>query len=344
MTPPGRLEPHADVAVVVATRDRSALVMRLLDSLARQREAPRFEVVVVDDGSLDGTADRLARVQHRWPFPLRVLRQAQSTGPAGARNRGWRATEAPMIAFTDDDCVPAPEWLAGLTGALDGGGVDLAAGVTTYPADQADRRGTWSYWMEDDGTSGHFSTCTIAYRRAVLEAVDGFDEEGFRYRGRRARSRRCVNGEDTDLAWRAIEGGFLADVATGAVVHHDVFPSNWPAYLRNVRRLEGLVLLMKKHPQLRERFGVEWVYRTDDAAALAVLAGFGGFAFRRLRPLAALGTVAAITWYTRVFRRFRVPPTGPGGYLVAVPLGIVADGYAGLIMLRASVRHRTLLL
>jgi hypothetical protein len=46
----------------------------------------------------------------------------------------------------------------------------------------------------------------------------------------------------------------------------------------------------------------------------------------------------------RIFRRFRIPPQGRVGHLVAVPLGLVADAYAGLVMLRASIRHRTVLL
>ncbi len=332
-----------DIAVVIATRDRAALLLRLLDALARQEATASFEVVVVDDGSSDPTFVRATEAAASLPYPLRVLRQDESTGPAGARNRGWRSATAPVIVFTDDDCVPEPSWLGALADALDGD-VDLAAGVTTYPEEQADQRGTWSYWMEDDGHSGHFSTCNVAYRRDVLEAVGGFDEDGFRYRRNAGRAPRCVNGEDTDLAWRAIEAGFRPGSASGAIVRHEVFPSSWPAYLRNVRRLEGLVLLIKKHPQLRAQFGVEWVYRTDDAAALAVLAGLAGLASRRLRPFAAVGTIAAVTWYARLFRRFRIPPTAPGGRLVAVPLGLVADAYAGLVMLRASIRHRTVLL
>jgi GT2 family glycosyltransferase len=332
-----------EVAVVVATKDRAALLLRLLDALARQEAAPTFEVIVVDDGSADRTSESATEAAASLPFPMRVLRQDESTGPAGARNRGWRATTAPLIVFTDDDCVPETAWLAALTASLDGG-AGLAAGVTTYPEDQADRRGTWSYWMEDDGHSGHFSTCNVAYRREVLEAVHGFDEDGFRHRRQSGGAARCVNGEDTDLAWRAIEAGFRPEVAAGAVVRHEVFPSSWRAYLRNVRRLEGLVLLIKKHPQLRARFGIEWVYRTDDAAALAVLVGLTGLASRRMRPFAVLGTVAAVAWYVRIFRRFRIPPRGRGGHLVAVPLGLVADAYAGLVMLRASIRHRTVLL
>ncbi|MGH9049520.1 MAG: glycosyltransferase family 2 protein [Acidimicrobiia bacterium] len=333
------------VAVVVATRNRAALLLRLLDALAAQRGAPPFEVVVVDDGSTDGTTERVEKVAPALPMPVRVLRQGESTGPAGARNRGWRATAAPVVAFTDDDCIPAPGWLAALVGALEADGAALAAGVTTFPADQADHRTTWSYWMEDDGRSGHYSTCNVAYRRDALEAVAGFDAEGFRHRSRRRGVSRCVNGEDTDLAWRAIEAGFAATIASGAVVHHEVFPLRWREHLRNIPRLEGLVLLMKKHPHLRARFGVEYVYRTDDAAALGVLVGAAGLAVRRLRPLAALVAVASAWWYVRVFLRFRrPPPPGRGGYAVAIPLGFVADSYAAFLMIRASIRHRTLLL
>jgi GT2 family glycosyltransferase len=332
-----------EVAVVVATRDRVALALRLLDALAAQRDAPPFEVVVVDDASTDDTASRIAATAPERPYSLRVLRQEAATGPAGARNRGWRATHAGLVAFTDDDCVPASDWLRRLVAGLDG--ADLAAGVTTFPVEQADRIGTWSYWMEDDGESGHYSTCNVAYRRAVLEAVDGFDADGFRHRrGNGARAPRCVNGEDTDLAWRAIEAGFQAAVALDAVVEHEVFPSSWRTHVRNIPRRAGLVLLFKKHPQLRARFGVELVYHTEDAAALAVMAGIAGLGIRRLRPVAAIGAVAALVWYVRLFRRFRRPPEGPGGYVVAVPLGLVADAYAGLVMLRASLRHRTILL
>ena len=324
------------------TRNRFKLLSRLLGSLERQEDAPTFEVIVVDDGSTDGTADRIPARLGQWSIPIRVLRNDTAAGPASARNRGWSASGAPVVAFTDDDCVPSPRWLRGLLDALDGSGADLVAGVTTYPEDQADRRGTWAYWMEDDGHTGHYSTCNVAYRRAVLEAVGGFDEDGFRARGRRGEAR-CVNGEDADLAWRAIEHGFRA-TAADALVYHEVFPSGWRENLRNKRRLEGLVLLFKKHPQLRDRLGKEWVYRTQDAAALAVLGSAAGLGVRRLRPAALLSLAAAATWYARLFKRHQFRPRGRGGFLAALPLGFVSDVYAALVMLRASIRHRTLLL
>jgi GT2 family glycosyltransferase len=331
------------VAVVVATRDRADRLLRLLDALAGQVGAPQFEVVVVDDGSSDGTAARAGARAADLPFRLRVVRQDDSSGPAGARNEGWRRTTADIVAFTDDDCVPSSSWLREIVGALERERADLVAGVTTYPEDQADRRSTWAYWMEDDGRGGHYSTSNVAYRRAALEAVGGFDADGFSYASRH-RARRCINGEDTDLAWRVIAAGFRSTIAPDAVVYHDVFPMAWRERVRSVPRLAGLVLLIKKHPHLRAHFGKEIVYRTEDAAALAVLAGLGGLVVRPLRPLAAAGTLFAALWYVRLFRRFRLPPDGGGGYVVAIPLGFVADAYAGLVMLRASIRYRTLLL
>lgn len=342
MTSTGR-ERFPPAAVVVATRNRAALLARLLDTLSRQQDAPPFEVLVVDDGSTDGTADRVEQTKGRRAFPVRLLRQEVATGPAGARNCGWRATDAPFVAFTDDDCMPASTWLGELTKLLESAGADFVAGPTTYPEDQADRRSTFAHWMEDDGHSGHYSTSNVMYRRAVLEALGGFDEGSFRYR-RSGRAARCINGEDTDLAWRAIEAGFDPGFAPAAVVHHEVFPASWRNHLRDIPRLEGLVLLMKKHPQLRAHFGRRVIYRTEDAAALAVIASTAGIGSRRLRPLAMLGAAVTAAVYVWMFRRFRPPPRGRGGYLVAIPLSFVADSYAAMVMLGASVRYRTLLL
>ena len=96
-----------DVSIVIPTYNRRARLSRVLDALSRQTVAPdRFEVVVVDDGSSDGTTDWL----RAWsaPFPLRALRQ-ENSGPALARNAGVRAAAAPLALFIDDDVVPAPE-------------------------------------------------------------------------------------------------------------------------------------------------------------------------------------------------------------------------------------------
>src|SRR5205085_6868290 len=99
-----------------------------------------------------------------------------------ARNAGWRAARAPIVAFTDDDCVPQPGWLAALASGMTD--ADVVQGRTVL--DEAQRRGPFSPHVEVGGPSWIFQTCNIAYRRSILEAIGGFDER-FRYAGRRPR-------------------------------------------------------------------------------------------------------------------------------------------------------------
>jgi len=96
-------------SVVIPTYNRMDVLPEVLAALEAQREAPPFEIVVVDDGSTDGTAAFLAA--YRSPLPLTVLRQ-DNRGPAAARNRGVASAGGERVAFLGDDTVPSPGWLA----------------------------------------------------------------------------------------------------------------------------------------------------------------------------------------------------------------------------------------
>ena len=96
-----------ELSVVIPTYNRRERLLRVLSALARQTiDASRFEVVVVDDGSSDGTTDALADV--RQPFAVRALRQSNG-GPARARNTGIEAARGDFVLFLDDDVEPMPE-------------------------------------------------------------------------------------------------------------------------------------------------------------------------------------------------------------------------------------------
>jgi glycosyltransferase involved in cell wall biosynthesis len=94
----------ADLTVVICSLNGAAGLPRCLDALSRQAFAGRLEIIVVDDGSTDGTSD-VARAHGAI-----VVRHPVNRGLAAARNSGLRAASAPIVAFTDDDCEPEPEW------------------------------------------------------------------------------------------------------------------------------------------------------------------------------------------------------------------------------------------
>jgi GT2 family glycosyltransferase len=319
------------ISVVVPTCNRAPRLLRLLDALARQSITEPFEVVVADDHSADDTVARARLAAPSLPFDLVVVVSDVNTGPGGARNRGWQVAGGELIVFVDDDCVPDPGWLAALVGGLDE--ADIAIGRTRPPDDQLHLIGPFSAFL-DIGHDQSFSTCNIAYRRVVLEKVGGFDEAGFPW----------PNGEDTDLGLRAVKAGYRDQYVEGALVWHDVFASDFRAHFRRVERLEGLVALVARHPEARANMDATSFLRSVDKAVLiGWAAGVGLIARPRRVETKVLAAVAA-GLYVWQFQKSHYRPRSAGEWARAVPLGFVADSRAVMVMIRGSIRHRTLLL
>lgn len=126
-----RARERPGLAVVICSLNGEAGVRHCLDALSRQTIRDRLEVIVVDDGSSDGTSD-VARASGAI-----VVRHPFNLGLAAARNSGLRAASAPVVAFLDDDCEPEPQWaqqlLAGYgEGVIGVGGPVLPAAPDGY--------------------------------------------------------------------------------------------------------------------------------------------------------------------------------------------------------------------
>src|SRR5204862_5945534 len=98
-----------------------------------------FELIIVDDGASDDTWQTLQRLASSAPLTLLPLRHPANRGPAAARNLGWRSAKGPIVAFTDDDCVPQPGWLAALVAGM--AEADIVQGRTVLDEVQARTRG-----------------------------------------------------------------------------------------------------------------------------------------------------------------------------------------------------------
>jgi GT2 family glycosyltransferase len=319
------------ISVVVPTCNRSARMLRLLDALAQQEVDEPFEVIVVDDVSTDDTLEQLNQAAPHQPFEIKIQPSAKNTGPAGARNRGWKEARGEIIAFVDDDCVPDPGWLKALTSGLDG--ADISVGRTRPPNDQLHLIGPFSSYLDMDHNQT-FSTCNIAYTKELLTKLDGFDEVSFAW----------PNGEDTDLGLRAVKAGFKDRFVADALMWHDVGPSDFRGHLRRVPRLEGLVTLVSIHPEARQIMNAGLFLRSVHKAVLIAWAA-GLMLLLRPRSKFARGFAAlAVLLYIRQFNRSHYASRSLEEWAKAVPLGFVADSWAVTVMLKSSAKYRTLLL
>jgi GT2 family glycosyltransferase len=192
-------------SVIVATFNRRELLLCVLDALDRQSVAAEedFEVIVVDDGSTDGTA---AAVQSRsWAAEIYVLQQS-NRGPATARNIGLEAARGDIVIFLDDDLIPEHDFVKEHIRSHSPG---VAQRAVLGPALSLSRYSQpWIVWQqatyekvylafrrnEIQPTFRHFWSGNCSIRRDVLKAVGGFDGS-FRY------------GEDIELGYRLMRQG-----------------------------------------------------------------------------------------------------------------------------------------
>jgi glycosyltransferase involved in cell wall biosynthesis len=270
----------AEVSAIIPAHDAAATLGRTLDALAAQDFAGDVEVVVVDDASTDATA-ALASARG-----VRVVVNEGENGPAGARNAGLAATTAPLVAFTDADCEPAPGWLSALVAALRD--ADLVLGpVEPDPRVSA---GPFDRTLKLTGPSPRFETANLAVRREVADAVGGFeafrpDPEALRP-GIRPRPDQGHFGEDALFGWRAVARGARVAFAPDALVHHAVFPRGPAGYLRERWRLRFFPALVRDVPAMRTRmFGRVFMSRRSALFDLAVLGVCLAVGRRRALPL-----------------------------------------------------------
>jgi glycosyltransferase involved in cell wall biosynthesis len=321
--------PAPRVTVVVSTVDRAPWLTGLVEALQQQVGAPAFELVVVDDGSRDRTWDVLQDAVARTPLAMAAVRLAENRGAGTGRNRGVAQGRAPLVAFTDDDCLPAPGWLCGLARAFDhDADVDVVQG-RTQPQDTAPP-GPWARSLWVTGPTPWLETCNIAYRRAAFDAVGGFDEDDpFFSRSGRGRG----FAEDTWLGSRVLARGGRRAFAPDAVVHHRWRDGSLRSHLAERRLMRDFPELTRRVPQVRQAcWGRVFLSRRTAEVDLAVAAVAAAALTRRPVLLAAALPWLRGSWGPARARR------GP----VALRLGQQALlDLAGLAALaEGSVRHR----
>jgi len=210
-----------EISLLVCTRNRGVSLSRTLDLITRAASAAAhvaLEVVIVDNGSTDDTADRLKNWAGTQQFPVVCVAEPRA-GLSRARNAGLERTQGRIVAMTDDDCVLHTGYLAALAERF--AAVDRLAviGGRILPGDPADLPVTIK--LEDHPMTaprgafpgGFVMGANLAFTRDVLTAVGPFDE---RFGG----GARFVSAEDTDFLFRALGHGISVDYDPSFVVDH----------------------------------------------------------------------------------------------------------------------------
>lgn len=322
-----------DVSVVVATWNRAHRLPRLFEALASQEDAPPFELVVVDDGSSDDTPATLAALAAAASFPVQVVRLDRNSGPAVARNVGWRRGTGDVVVFTDDDCWADPGWIAALMRGLEK--AEVVQGRTV--ADPSVPSWGWlDHTVEVFEERGFYETCNIAYQRRHLELAGGFDET-FRSGSNRGGP---IFGEDTDLGWRIRKLGAATVFCADAVVNHEVRSDTFMDRMRSLRRREGIVMVVRRHPEMRGAFGGGWWYQKTHGPAVTALVGAALILSGPRHPLRWLLAMPFAYPYLSV----RARGMSNAQRVVLLPQTYAFDLGEVAVLAWASVKHRTLVL
>lgn len=227
-----------DVSVIICVRNGEATVRRQLDALDAQQGEATFEVLVIDNGSTDSTAD-LVREWIEEPehahVAARLVDGGTEPGIPRVRNLGASLARGRVLAFCDADDVVEPQWVSAFAMAIDGD--QLAGGRIIACSENGEPRpDIFGEGLVATPYRPHVGNCNCAISRNLFFAVGGYDESLPRY-----------GFEDVDLSWRVQEAGFPLIYVPGARVRFTV-SGNRASIRKRYLLGKGRVLMAKRFP------------------------------------------------------------------------------------------------
>ena len=236
-TPGGISIQARSASIVIPTFNGASRIGNCLDSLVKQTAGRNVEILVVDDGSTDNTANVV-----RGHSSVRLITQANA-GPASARNRGAVEAQGEILLFTDDDCVPMPDWLEAMLGAFKGPEVVGAKGIyRTHQKSLAARFVQIEYedkyrLMAGLPSIDFIDTYSAGFRRTRFLEMAGYDT-----------SFPVACAEDVELSYRMSARGWKMKFVPAAIVYH-THPDTLSRYLKKKYKFAyWRMLAVRKNP------------------------------------------------------------------------------------------------
>jgi len=228
------------VSVVIPAFNASKTIKQCLDSIVNQKVDDKYEIIVVDDGSVDDTA-KIIKLFKKVTYIFQ-----KNAGPATARNRGWKGANGEIVVFTDSDCVPEKDWLREMIRPFskykDLGAVGGAYGKTINKdkklAVLIGEEIKYRYTKIGKWTDAHGSY-SLAVKKEVLKKVGGFNK-----------FYPVATAEDWDLCYKITKAGYKIYFNKKAKIGHR-HPENFFKYLKTqFKHGYYRVKLYKDHPDM----------------------------------------------------------------------------------------------
>jgi GT2 family glycosyltransferase len=281
------------ISVIVCSYNGARTIRNCFEGLVKL-EYPNYEVIVVDDGSVDETA----AIAQRYNF--RLIR-TENRGLSNARNTGLHAALGEIVAYIDDDAYPDPHWLTYLAIMFETTDYAGIGGPNLAPADDgpvadcvANAPGGPIHVLLNDCEAEHIPGCNMAFRRTILLSIDGFDPQ-FR-----------TAGDDVDVCWRLQQHGWKLGFSPAAMVWHHRRSSVRTYWKQQSGYGKAESLLEKKWPHKYNKVGhLTW----------------GGRVYGKGVPL-ILGRVSRIyhgVWGSAPFQSIYQPSAGTWWSLLLMP-------------------------
>jgi len=248
--------PFKFFSIIIPTYNRKDLLKQTLESFEKLSYPKiKFEIIVVDDGSTDGTNEFLENVTHTLGYSLTCYRQSNK-GPASARNKGIELASGEIILFTGDDCIPNPDLLDEHNRYYQNFNADNNMGILGFTGIHPDIEIT--PFIEYLYISGHqfaypslingkevsfeyYYTTNLSLPREKIIEIGGFDEEF-----------PSAAFEDIELGYRLSQKGFKLIYNQNAVTLHK-HPTDLSQFIeRSFRVGEAAIIFFKLHPELKD--------------------------------------------------------------------------------------------
>jgi GT2 family glycosyltransferase len=278
---------EVDVSIIIPTYNRKEELTKLLSSLKAQTLPQRkCEIIVIDDGSCDTTAEFLQREQAAGTLTFSVQ---DHRGPGAARNMGMKMAQGKIFVFTDTDCIPHPHWLENLIRPFADGTVGAAGGPEIPDPEEPILSRCFQFVMTSPLTTGGLRgakkqlaryyprTFNMAVSRKAYEKTGGFKE--------------WYHGEDVEMSFRIKEAGFKLIYCDDAKVCHRRPATFFRFFLQLLRMGEARWLLFRTHRELIEPLFLLPPSAIVLLTVLLVLSPFSPAILSLLKALLTLGII-----------------------------------------------------